>query len=194
MAARVKPVRRKLVEVRRSPIQGRGVFAVVDIPKGKRVIEYTGERMSSDAASDRYFDDDARARHHTFLFAVSDKVVVDARVGGNDARYINHSCAPNCEPIIERGRIFIYAKKKIAAGTELAYDYWYTTDDTYSDADLRRIYPCRCGAPKCRGTLAAKRATKKSAPGGAPPREARRGEARAPERRAPSRGRSAARR
>jgi SET domain-containing protein len=157
MDAPLRRTRRQLIEVRKSPIQGRGVFALVDIPRGKRILEYTGERLSSDAAGERYCDDDAEERHHTFLFAVDERRVIDAARRGSDARYINHSCAPNCDAVVERGRVFICARKKIRAGEELAYDYWYTTDESYTDAELRRIYPCRCGAPKCRRTLAALR-------------------------------------
>jgi SET domain-containing protein len=142
------------VRVRRSRIQGRGVFATRDIAKGERIIEYLGTRISSKEADAQYPDDDASPRHHTFLFAVDDDVVIDASRGGNDARLINHSCEPNCEVIIERRRIFVHALRRIPAGKELSYDYWYVTDDSYTLDDLRRIYPCRCGAPSCRGTLA----------------------------------------
>jgi SET domain-containing protein len=155
MDAPAKRTKRKVVEVRRSSIQGRGVFALVDFARGDRIIEYLGERLSSQAANERYSDDDAVDHHHTFLFTVNDDIVIDARRQGNAARFINHSCEPNCEAEVENGRIFIYAKKKIRPGTELSYDYWYTTDEAYTDEDLRRIYPCCCGSSKCRGTLAA---------------------------------------
>jgi SET domain-containing protein len=157
MDAPLKRTKRKIVEVRRSPIQGRGLYALVDIAKGERIIEYLGERLSNEATDARYADDDALERHHTFLFTVNDNEVIDATRRGNAARYINHSCDPNCESVIEEGRIFIHASKKIRAGTELSYDYWYTTDESYTDEDLVRIYPCRCGSPRCRGTLAAPR-------------------------------------
>jgi SET domain-containing protein len=140
--------------VRRSRIQGRGVFAARDIAQGERIIEYLGTRISSEEADAQSPDDEASRRHHTFLFAVDDDIVIDGRRGGNDARLINHSCDPNCEIIIERRRIFIHALREIRAGEELSYDYWYVTDDSYTLGDLRRIYPCRCGATSCRGTLA----------------------------------------
>src|SRR5687768_10679939 len=82
--------------LRRSAIQGRGAFAIRPVRKGTRIIEYTGERISHDEA-DRRYDDAGMGRHHTFLFSVDRKTVIDAAVGGNDARFINHSCAPNCE-------------------------------------------------------------------------------------------------
>lgn len=152
------PSRRKaepeqLVVVRRSGIQGRGVFALVDIKRGTRIMEYVGERISHAVASERY-DDESMRRHHTFLFAVSARTVIDGGRAGNDARYINHSCDPNCEAIIDRGRVFIDARRFIPAGAELTYDYWYTTDDSYTVEDLKRLYPCRCGTAKCRGYLA----------------------------------------
>jgi len=142
------------IVVRRSRIHGRGVFAARDMAEGERIIEYTGERISHAQADARCPDDEAAKKHHTFLFAVSDRVVIDAAKGGSDARYVNHSCDPNCEISIARGRVFIDAMVDIAAGEELFYDYWYETDESYSMADLRRIYPCRCGASACRGTLA----------------------------------------
>jgi SET domain-containing protein len=77
--------------------------------------------------------------------------VVDAAIGGNDSRFINHSCDPNCEAVIERGRIFIEALRTIPEGTELVYDYAYELDEDERDAAAR--YPCRCGASNCRGTI-----------------------------------------
>jgi SET domain-containing protein len=142
------------VIVRRSAIQGQGVFATRDIAKGKRIIEYTGERISHEEAGSRY-DDEAVERHHTFLFAVDDDLCIDGSHEGNEARFINHSCAPNAYALIDRRRVFIVAKKNIKDGDEILYDYWYTTDETYTLDDLKRLYPCRCGSPKCRGTLAA---------------------------------------
>jgi SET domain-containing protein len=144
----------KPVLVRRSRVHGRGVFATRAIAEGERVIEYTGDRITHDQADAQCADDEAMARHHTFFFAVDDEIVVDGGRGGNESRYINHSCAPNCEVVISRRRIYIDALRDIRAGEELSYDYWYTTDDSYTEEDLRRIYPCRCGALKCRGYLA----------------------------------------
>jgi SET domain-containing protein len=150
----VPPVAVAPVIVRRSRIQGRGVFAARDIDEGERIIEYLGSRISSEEADAQSPDDEATARHHTFLFAVDDEIVIDGSRGGNDARLINHSCDPNCEIVIERRRIFIHALRAIRAKEELSYDYWYVTDSGYTLDDLRRIYPCRCGTPSCRGTLA----------------------------------------
>src|SRR5882762_1475084 len=108
--------------VRESKIQGKGAFAIRNIRKGTRLIEYLGQRISWRTADKRY-DDEKMGRHHTFLFTVDDKTVIDAAVKGNDARFLNHSCDGNCEAISDRKRIFIDARKTIKAGEELLYDY-----------------------------------------------------------------------
>lgn len=139
--------------VRRSRIQGRGVFATRDLAEGECIIEYTGVLLTH-AQADAQCDDESMRRHHTFLFAVDGRHVIDASRSGNDARFINHSCEPNCESVIVRRRVFIHALRDIRAGEELLYDYWYVTDGDYTLDDLRRVYPCSCRAPTCRGTLA----------------------------------------
>ena len=140
-------------ELRTSAIQGTGAFATRTIKKGTRIIEYLGQRITWKTADKRY-DDEKMGRHHTFLFTVDDKTVIDAAVNGNEARFINHSCDPNCEAITDRKRIFIDAKKTIPAGTELVYDYQYERSDDHT-ADDEKFYRCRCGSPKCRGTILA---------------------------------------
>lgn len=139
------------VELRQSSIHGLGGFARRDIAKGERIIEYTGEKISN-AEADRRYDDDQMRRHHTFLFILNTKMCVDAAFDGNAARFLNHSCDPNCEAVIERGHIWIEAVRNIPAGTELLYDYQYEDDPEYTEEDLR-FYVCRCGAPNCRGTI-----------------------------------------
>lgn len=144
-------IQSRFFAVRRSAIQGRGAFAAQKIRKGQRIIEYAGERISNDEADARY-DESAMTRHHTFLFTVNSRTVVDGAVDGNESIYINHSCDPNCEAIIERGRIWIHARRTIQAGEELAYDYQYEpTGD--NDDNLQKFYKCRCGADNCRGTI-----------------------------------------
>lgn len=140
-----------LIEVRESPIAGLGVFATRRIRRGTRIIEYVGERISDEEAARRY-DDDAMEQHHTFLFAVDDDTVIDGAVDGNDARYFNHACAPNCEAINDEGRIFIEAIADIEPGAELLYDYALMRDDPWQD-HWAALYACRCGAEKCRGTI-----------------------------------------
>jgi SET domain-containing protein len=138
--------------VRRSKIQGRGVFATRTIRKGARIVEYVGERITHEEADRRY--DDARARnHHTMLFSLDEVSCIDAAHLGNDARFINHSCEPNCEAIQEGDREFIFALTTIREGTELSYDYRYEYDPKISFALAKRRYPCRCGTPSCRGTI-----------------------------------------
>lgn len=143
----------KYFKLRRSSIQGRGAFATRPIKRGTRIIEYTGERISHEE-SDRRYDDGGMGRHHTFLFSIDSKTVIDAAVDGNDARFINHSCAPNCEAIDERKRIYIEAIRDIAVGEELTYDYAYERDGT-EDEEWERLYVCKCAAPTCRGTILA---------------------------------------
>ena len=144
-----------LFRVGRSEIQGKGAFATRDIRRGERIGEYTGERISWEEADARY-DDESQGRHHTFLFEVDDETVIDAAVGGNAAKYINHSCDPNCEATIEHGHVFIDALRGIRQGEELFYDYNYVLDEPHTAA-VKKRYPCWCGAKNCRGTILAKK-------------------------------------
>jgi len=139
-------------EIRRSRIQGRGAFAIEPIRKGTRIIEYRGEPITHKEADRRYDADDAEGRHHTFLFILNDDIVIDARITRCDAKYLNHSCDPNCESVIEDGAIWVDAIKGIKPEQELVYDYQFEFDDDYEPEDIR-YYACRCGTPKCRGTI-----------------------------------------
>jgi hypothetical protein len=140
-----------LYRVRQSRIHGRGVFAARQIRKGTRVIEYVGEQVSHEEA-DRRYEDRPIEDNHTFLFIVDRKMVIDAGVGGNAARYINHSCAPNCETAIEDRRVFIEALRTIRLGEELSYDYQIQREKG-DPPEIDEIFACRCGAPDCRGTM-----------------------------------------
>jgi hypothetical protein len=140
-------------ELRQSPIQGQGAFATRPIKKGTRIIEYTGERISQDEADVRY-DDESMKRHHTFLFTLDEDTVIDAAVGGNEARFINHSCEPNCQAFIEGKRIFIYSIRPIEPGEELSYDYAYERVEGM-DEESEKLYVRRCGTKSCRGTILA---------------------------------------
>ena len=142
-----------LYVVRRSGIHGRGVFAARDIPKGTRILEYRGVRISYDRAAELYSEDEDQPTH-TFLFEIDDDTVIDAGQRGNAARWINHSCAPNCEAVDEGGRIYIEAIRRIRAGEELGYDYNITLEERHTAAERRR-WACLCGARTCRGTLLA---------------------------------------
>ena len=141
------------LDLRTSGIQGTGAFATRAIKKGTRIIEYVGQRISWRTADKRY-DDDKMGRHHTFLFTVDDKVVIDGAVQGNAARFINHSCDGCCEAIDYRKRIFIEARRNIKAGEELLYDYQYERTDDHTAED-ESFYACRCAARKCRGSILA---------------------------------------
>lgn len=154
------PSDNKYFVLRRSAIQGRGAFAIRPIRRGTRIIEYVGECITP-AEADRRYDDSGMGRHHTFLFSVDKRKVIDAAVGGNEARFINHSCAPNCEAVDERRRIYIEAIRDIAPGEELTYDYAYERDGT-EDEEWERLYVCKCGAPTCRGTILAPPKKRKS--------------------------------
>lgn len=150
-----------LVEARNSAIHGRGVYAVAPIKKGTRVLEYLGERISHGEADDRY-EKKGDDGGHTFLFIASNRTVIDAGTNGNDARFINHSCNPNCETVIENSRVFIDAIRTIKPGEELGYDYQLTWEST-DDATELALYACRCGAKQCRGTMLDKEPTDKRA-------------------------------
>lgn len=137
--------------IKRSGIQGKGAFAVRPIAKGERLIEYVGERVSQAEAARRY-DDTKMRRHHTFLFTISARTCIDGNRDGNDARYFNHSCSPNCETEVVRGKVYILARRRVREGEELTYDYNYDLDGPITVESLQ-TYACRCGSPSCRGTI-----------------------------------------
>lgn len=141
-------------EIRPSPIQGMGAFATEHIDAEIRFIEYAGERLTPAEAEARYPDDGDR--HHTYLFAIDDDVVVDAAVNGNEARFLNHSCDPNCDVVVDKQRLWIETLRAIEPGEELTYDYAYVLPERHTPAAKRR-YPCHCGAANCRGTILAKK-------------------------------------
>ena len=134
------------IEVRKSTVHGRGVYAARFIPKGTRIIEYTGQRISWEAAPNDENDP------HTFNFGLENGKVINPIIGGNDARWINHCCDPNCEAIEEDDRIFIDAMRNIEAGEELFYDYAFEIDEPIT-AESKKKFACYCGAPNCRGTM-----------------------------------------
>ncbi|MEH3085082.1 MAG: SET domain-containing protein-lysine N-methyltransferase [Xylophilus ampelinus] len=147
------PAGRRRLQVRRSGVHGKGVFALRGIAAGEVLIEYVGEIISWQEAQDRHPHDPSQP-NHTFYFHIDDDRVIDAAHGGNSSRWINHACDPNCETDERGGRIFIRALRDIAAGEELTYDYGLTLDERYTPR-LKAEYPCWCGAPNCRGTLLA---------------------------------------
>ncbi len=136
--------------VRQSAIHQRGVFARFDIPKETPVIEYTGEKITK-AESTRRGNALAERAAKTggaavYIFTLNKKHDLDGSTAQNTARLINHSCDPNCEAFITRGRIWIYAKRDIKEGEELSFNYGFGMD-TWED------HPCRCGTSKCVGYI-----------------------------------------
>ncbi|HEX6316579.1 MAG TPA: SET domain-containing protein-lysine N-methyltransferase [Gemmatimonadaceae bacterium] len=142
-------------EIRHSPKHGVGAFATQDIPAGTRLIEYAGQRIT-EAEGDARYPEIPGQEIITYLFAIDDDIVVDAGVDGNEARFINHSCDPNCDAIVEDGRIWIETIRDVRAGEELGYDYAFILDERHTPTAKRR-YPCHCGSPKCRGTMLARK-------------------------------------
>ena len=147
------PAPSRRIQTRRSGVHGKGVFAVQDIAEGETLIEYVGEIISWTEALARHPHDPAQP-NHTFYFTIDEGRVIDANVGGNSSRWINHACDPNCEADEKGGRVFIKALRNIHAGEELNYDYGLVIDARYT-AKLKADYPCWCGAANCRGTLLA---------------------------------------
>lgn len=131
-----------LFEVGPSGIHGTGVFARVNIPEGTKVVEYVGERLDKEESLRR------RQDGNFFIFTVTDDFDIDGWVDWNPARFINHSCAPNCEAQEEDEHIWIIAVRDIKEGEELSFNYGYDLQD-YEE------HPCRCGAPQCLGFMVA---------------------------------------
>ena len=148
MVTKKSKSRRRFV-VLNSGIHGKGVFAKTRIPAGTRLIEYKGERLTEAQVDRRYAKDDDP---HTFLFSLDDGMVIDASRKGNSARWINHSCAPNCEAVDDGDRIFIETLRAIRPGEELSYNYGIELEERHTPA-MKRLYACRCGARRCKGTI-----------------------------------------
>ncbi len=140
------------IQVRKSGVHGKGVFALKPLAAGETILEYTGEIISWPEALRRH-PHDPKQPNHTFYFSLDDGGhVIDAKVGGNASRWINHACEPNCEADEHEGRVFIKALQDIAPGEELFYDYGLVIDERYTPK-LKKEYACRCGSPRCRGTM-----------------------------------------
>ncbi|RDJ99080.1 SET domain-containing protein [Paraburkholderia lacunae] len=139
------------VVVRRSPVHGKGVFALRTIKAGERILEYKGEVTMWDRAVKRY-QRDGRADGHTFFFGLSDGRVIDGERGGNSARWLNHACVPNCETVEEGQRVFVIAAADISTGDELFIDYQLSVEGRRTEA-VRAAYRCLCGAAGCRGSM-----------------------------------------
>lgn len=138
---------------RSSAIHGRGVFARHTIPDGTRILEYTGERITKPEAVRREAQRLERQRRggddSVYIFILNRRHDLDGRNGGSVARFINHACVPNCKTELTGGRIWIVARREIAPGEELTYDYGFPLNEW-------RRHPCRCGAPRCAGFIVGK--------------------------------------
>lgn len=146
--------------VERSSVHGNGVFAQRDIAPGERIVEYAGREITWDEAQVRA-EIQGGPHNHTFFFSLANGNVIDGGDHGNEARYINHSCEPNCEAIEEEdGRIFIYALHDIRADDELNYSYPLIYEGRHTPA-IKREFACRCGALKCTGTMLAPKPRKR---------------------------------
>lgn len=141
------------ITVRNSPVHGRGVFAATTIQSGELVIEYRGKLISWKEARRKHEKAD-RDDGHTFFFDLDDGSIIDGGQGGNSARWFNHSCTPNCEAQQEGTRVFFVALRTLHQGDELFIDYQLSVDGRRSAA-IKRLYACRCGSRRCRGTMLA---------------------------------------
>ncbi|PJK12145.1 SET domain-containing protein-lysine N-methyltransferase [Lysobacteraceae bacterium NML95-0200] len=155
------------IERRQSAIHGNGVFATAAIAKGEYIVRYKG-RLRSHAEVDADYGE-LEGSGHTFLFTLNDEYVIDANFDGNIARWINHSCSPNCEAILyedeqgrrDRDKIRIHALRDIAPGEELSFNYGIVLQERHTPA-LKKLWACHCGAPHCTGTLLQPKRRRKS--------------------------------
>jgi SET domain-containing protein len=143
------------IQVRQSGVHGRGVYAIRPIKKGDTIIEYKGQMITWKQAERRH-PHNPKDPDHTFFFHIDEEHVIDAAVGGNAARWINHACNPNCESDVDEDnhRVFIKAVRNIKPGEELFYDYGLVLDERYTPK-VKKQFACRCGARRCRGTMLA---------------------------------------
>lgn len=139
------------VQVRRSGVHGKGVFANQAFKRGEVIIEYKGEIITWDEALRRHPHDPSDP-NHTFYFHLDDGHVIDGKHNGNAAKWINHACSPNCEAEQEGDQVFIKALRDIQPGEELFYNYGLVIDERIT-AKLKKEFACWCGTPKCAGTM-----------------------------------------
>jgi hypothetical protein len=160
-AAAAPPANGRRLQVRKSGVHGKGVYAVQPFKKGEIVIEYVGEVISWTEALRRHPHDPSQP-DHTFYFHLDDERTIDGKVGGNASRWINHACAPNIEAEDDTGRVFLRALRNIKPGEELFFDYGLVTEERYTAA-LKKRFACHCGAKTCRGTMLAPKRTPRAA-------------------------------
>ena len=146
-AATDQPVWHK---IRKSKVHGNGVFASHDIPEGAKILEYLGEKITKQESDKRGWTQFDKAKKTgdaaVYLFILNKKYDIDGNFTWNDARLINHTCEPNCEAEVIRGKIWIVALRDIPKGEELGFNYGFDLDN-YED------HPCRCGTVSCVGFI-----------------------------------------
>ena len=145
---------RDFIQVQASGIHGTGVFAKRAIPRGTRVIEYKGRRWPKALLLEQAGRGE---RKLTYVLNLDADTAIDGAEQGNDARFVNHSCEPNCEIYIFDEIPYLYAMQEIPVGAELTFDYKLQSASyqRISRTLSRELFPCHCGAPTCRGTLVA---------------------------------------
>jgi SET domain-containing protein len=147
---------RDFIRVGRSRIEGKGVFAKRKIPRGSRIIEYIGTRVPVAKLFAAVPGDGKPAA--VYAFRLNDTTVIDGARGGNDSRFINHSCDPNCETYCFDDHLYVYAMRDITRGEELTFDYRLGTENGRRSKKRDLVdHACRCGSPNCRGTMVAPR-------------------------------------
>jgi len=132
----------ELVSFRPSTIHGLGGFAKTNIAKDSRILEYLGERIDKRESARRCEAD------NVYIFSLNEHQDIDGNVNWNPARFLNHSCSPNCEAQVDEDRIWVIASRDIRAGEELTFNYGF-------DLENYREYPCQCGSPDCVGFIVA---------------------------------------
>ena len=147
---------------RRSKIHGNGMFATAPIAKGEKLIQYKGRLRSHDEVDRAYGEEDDNG--HTFLFTLNDEWVIDANLEANSARWINHSCNPNCEAVFyedesgnkRKDKVWIESMRAIKPGEELSYNYGITLAERHTPK-LKKLWACKCGSRNCTGTMLQKK-------------------------------------
>jgi SET domain-containing protein len=155
----IKQQNRDFIRVGRSRIAGKGVFAKRKIPKGTRIIEYLGDRVPLKSYLTEIMEGKPAS---VYVFHLTDSIVIDGARNGNEARFINHSCEPNCVAYKFSEQLYIYAMRDIVRGEELSFDYQLgSAGKTRKEKQNLEAYACNCGSTKCRGTMLAKKKNKR---------------------------------
>ena len=143
---------RGFTTVKASSIHGKGVFAVKLIPKGIRLYAYEGLRVKRSQLPENYVKG---LTSMVYVMNLDDELVIDGELEGNDSRYINHSCSPNCEVYFLNNTPFIYSTREIKEGEELSYDYrlGMLGEEELTLEQKKAWFPCHCGSSDCRGTI-----------------------------------------